>query len=737
MKMLTVKKRMALLLAILIALSFSLVSCVQNDGGTADTSEQGTEGGAEEEKTTYSEGLTYALNEDGKSYTVTGSGTCPDTEIVIPSLYQNRPVTQIGDDAFYQCKDIRSITLSERITTIGVRAFGECTSLTHIVLPEGVTDIRANAFFRCVNLMSITLPSSIRNIEETAFSECRRMVEIINHSEFEVQNVARYDVEIHNGTSKLTEQDGYFFYSSEKGNYLVGCVKARAELILPETLNGASYEINRNAFYRLGNIVSVRIPSGVTAIGDGAFGECSNILEVINHSALEIVKGGSDHGGVASNALFVHDGDTKLLKQEDFLFLQEEDAVYLVGYAGTDTTLRFPSSYNGSTYRIRAEAFYHCNDIERVEISDGVTAIGESAFSGCEDLKEAVIGGPITEIGNFAFGYCSGLSDVKLQNGITTIGAAMFSQCYALQNVEIAETVTEIGNEAFRSCEALKSVEIPNGVTGIGMMAFEGCIRLMRVTVPFSLTRIDQNAFGGCLNLVEVINHSDLQLAPGGMNCGFIAMYALDVHREESRILNENGFLFFTSHQDHYLLGYVGSETDLVLPDKYTDGYEIYQYAFYNCTQLKSVKISDCVTNIGTSAFRGCENLETVELPNGITSIEADTFTNCSRLTEIVLPDSITSIGRSAFSSCKRLVSVDFPSNVTVIGDDAFSYCTSLAEIKLPNTVTYIGTSAFVECAVNTILYKGTMEEWAAIDKQQDWIYPWNGSVVCSDGTVD
>ena len=59
----------------------------------------------------FSEGLEYELNDDGKGYTVSGKGTCKDTNLIIPSTYNNLPVTSIGDRAFYDCSRLERITI--------------------------------------------------------------------------------------------------------------------------------------------------------------------------------------------------------------------------------------------------------------------------------------------------------------------------------------------------------------------------------------------------------------------------------------------------------------------------------------------------------------------------------------------------------------------------------------------------------------------------------------------------
>ena len=59
--------------------------------------------------------------------------------------------------------------------------------------------------------------------------------------------------------------------------------------------------------------------------------------------------------------------------------------------------------------------------------------------------------------------------------------------------------------------------------------------------------------------------------------------------------------------------------------------------AFYNCSSLTNVIITDTVTSIGNYAFSGC-----------------------SSLTGIIISDSVTSIGYRAFYDCSGLISVTF-----------------------------------------------------------------------------
>lgn len=105
--------------------------------------------GCGEQKRT--EGLEYALNDDGKSYTITTYHGI-SYEVVIPSKYNKLPVTSIDDRAFSGCTSLTSITIPNSVTSIGSGAFSHCTSLTSIVTPNNVTSIGAMAFWNCTSL---------------------------------------------------------------------------------------------------------------------------------------------------------------------------------------------------------------------------------------------------------------------------------------------------------------------------------------------------------------------------------------------------------------------------------------------------------------------------------------------------------------------------------------------------------------------------------------------------------
>ena len=78
-------------------------------------------------------------------------------------------VTGIGEEAFWACTNLTSITIPNSVTSIGDGAFSSCINLTDICIPNGVTSIGKYVFSDCSKLATVIIPRTISTIGDYAF----------------------------------------------------------------------------------------------------------------------------------------------------------------------------------------------------------------------------------------------------------------------------------------------------------------------------------------------------------------------------------------------------------------------------------------------------------------------------------------------------------------------------------------------------------------------------------------
>ena len=380
-----------------------------------------------------------------------------------------------------------------------------------------------------------------------------------------------------------------------------------------------------------------------------------------------------------------------------------------------------PYNYNSPWYSYRL-------NINTVNISNGITRIGDYAFNGL-GITSITIPDSVTSIGNDAFGDCGNLTDITIPDSVTSIGGRVFEDCISLTSITIPNGVTSIGDYTFYGCKSLTSITIPCSVTSIGYKAFDFCKNLTNITIPDSVTSISDDAFSNCENL------TDITIPDSVTSIGSRAFYGC---KSLTSITIPNGVTSIGGS----VFEDCTSLTSITIPNSVTS---IGNYTFYGCTSLTSITIPDSVISIGWCAFYDCASLTSITIPNSITSIGLEAFDNtpwydskpdgivyigkilyrykgdmpantnivipdsvasigyrafymCTNLTSITIPNSVTSIEESAFECCKGLTSVTIPDSVKSIGGDVFFGCDSLTSITIPDSVTSVGQSAFEYC---------------------------------------
>ena len=127
---------------------------------------------------TTEENLTYTVNDDGQTVTLTdghsatGSITIPEAIEKDGTIY---PVTSIGDWAFGQCFALESVTFPGNVGSIGDRAFEYCPVLNTVTFSGNVGSIGDSAFYGCGALETVTFPGNVGNIGSNAFTFCTEL----------------------------------------------------------------------------------------------------------------------------------------------------------------------------------------------------------------------------------------------------------------------------------------------------------------------------------------------------------------------------------------------------------------------------------------------------------------------------------------------------------------------------------------------------------------------------------
>ncbi|NLT08333.1 MAG: leucine-rich repeat domain-containing protein [Ruminococcus sp.] len=119
--------------------------------------------------------ITYSII-DGKA-TVTGFIGEPSF-IVVPPEIEGCPVTEIRDNAFYECVSLKQIILPDSLERMGHHCFFGCTALESADLPVNVKEIGMGCFCRCTSLSYATLPKKIKRIPDSCFRSCAALTEI-------------------------------------------------------------------------------------------------------------------------------------------------------------------------------------------------------------------------------------------------------------------------------------------------------------------------------------------------------------------------------------------------------------------------------------------------------------------------------------------------------------------------------------------------------------------------------
>ena len=141
--------------------------------------------------------------------------------------------------------------------------------------------------------------------------------------------------------------------------------------------------------------------------------------------------------------------------------------------------------------KLNNNAFFNCENLQKIILPNTIETIGEYAFQNCENLQKIIL----PENKNFkiindnCFMNCINLNNVILPNSITYIYPWAFSSCSNLSNIHLSKNLIGIFRGAFNECMKLKTITIPDSIKIINNYVFSSCSNLKQVKLPKTVSK--------------------------------------------------------------------------------------------------------------------------------------------------------------------------------------------------------------------------------------------------------
>jgi len=368
----------------------------------------------------------YEVNTDGQTATITiGSMAVSQNsgKVEIPMGIDGYTVAGIGPRSFMGESGLFTVFIPYTVLSVGDYAFQNCYGLRTVTMENGTQFIGNYVFSNCYGLYSVVLSDNLVAIGDGAFENC----------------------------SALTE------------------------MYIPDGV----LEIGDKAFEKCTALQTVFIPESVTMLGDDIFEGCTSMLTVYYEgSGADWDKIEKDENDFRNIPVIFASGETNHITQlpeeipvelpdyepygeyDGFSYkIKSDDTVAINGYTGREAEIVIPSEIEGRAVTSIADNTFEYKDfITEVTIPDSVKYIGACAFFHCEDIERINMGKNVKEIRYSAFSGCESLIRIEIPEGVSVIENDLFYDCNDLEEIVIPRSVREIEYNAFDNCFDLEKV---------------------------------------------------------------------------------------------------------------------------------------------------------------------------------------------------------------------------------------------------------------------------------------
>lgn len=383
-------------------------------------------------------------------------------DVVIPETFEKDGVTylitEIADDTFYNCNELRSIVIPDSVKRIGISAFANCSRLNTVAFNTMTTksldpdtslleEIGDYAFKNCISLVSLRMPNNPSIMGKECFANC------VNLKTMNIPDNMDYIPE--------------------------GCFDSCFSL--SKAVMGTNLtEIKENAFRNCQYLVAT-IADTVTVIGPKAFFNVQSISYK-----------GTAEGGPWGAKKWLEDEGITIDPEPDPPKPEDPDDPTPPEIIYKDLTL---TKDNLTDIAINVDGVVIIPDTyDKGEEHYKITKIADSTFRDIDTITKVKIPDTVTEICDHAFYHCTKLESIDIPDSVTIIGQHAFAYCTNLVRVNLPNKLYKINDNTFMLCTSLTNIFIPN-VTVICTEAFYGCSKLEKLYIPDTVEAIGESAF--------------------------------------------------------------------------------------------------------------------------------------------------------------------------------------------------------------------------------------------------
>ena len=293
-------------------------------------------------------------------------------------------ITEIGEGAFMNCKNLREIIIPEGVVSIGSEAFYGCSALRRVQLPTSLVCFdRHSHFSHCTSLDSIFIPQNVDSIPSDIFVDCHSLAKIVVDKRNQ-----KYD----------SRQDCNCVIRTSDNVLVAGC---KGSVIVDGIQSIDEYSFNESS------ITSIHIPASVVRIDSTAFRDNEYCMAISVDS---------------NNPYYKSDGTNSIMER------------------GTNKLVLACATTQISPEVSSIGAYAFTNSSGLVVIPSGVRSIGHAAFGECKDLFTVIIPPSVERIERFAFGHCKQLTNVIMRGTPAFIHESAFDGCDNLKDSPYSNT---------------------------------------------------------------------------------------------------------------------------------------------------------------------------------------------------------------------------------------------------------------------------------------------------------